>query len=79
MLDFFSQKSCSSYKSPVVVEISPLVSYAGEGLEKAVGKDFVPPVCLVTNIETVSSSAGSDVNKAMPLKVHVVPQQLIHA
>jgi len=58
-----------SYKSPVVVEISPLVSYAGEGLEAAVQKiDFQPPVCLISTLE-------KKVNKTASLKVHEVQPQ----
>jgi len=65
------QKSCSSYKSPVVVEISPLVSYAGEGLEAAVQKiDFQPPVCLISTLEKKVNKTGSN-----SLKVHEVQPQ----
>jgi len=46
------QKSCTRYKEPVIVEISPLLSYSGEGLETYVQeKDFQPPVALFTDTE----------------------------
>lgn len=60
-----------SYKAPVVVEISPLVSYAGEGLDEAVqNKEFQPPITLVAPIEKVPDSPNPTLD--MPLKVHVV-------
>jgi len=53
------QKSCSSYKSPVVVEISPLVSYAGEYLESLVRNvDFTPPIHLTSGQERVVVANG---------------------
>lgn len=65
------QKSCMSYKAPVVVEISPLVSFAGEGLETAVVKgDFQPPVCLISADEKIPE--GENPTLSSPLKVHVV-------
>jgi UDP-N-acetylglucosamine/UDP-N-acetylgalactosamine diphosphorylase len=65
------QKSCQSYRSPVVVEISPLVSYAGEGLEKAVRSvEFNPPVCLVSPRE--SSLPPTQSVEGPPVKLHVV-------
>ena len=60
-----------SYKAPVVVEISPLVSYAGEGLEKTVqNKDFQPPVTLLSSKEKVPDDNNPTIK--MPLQVHVV-------
>jgi len=54
------QKSCSSYKSPVVVEISPLVSYAGEYLESLVRNvDFTPPIHLTSGKERVVQANGN--------------------
>lgn len=42
-----SQKSCLKYECPVICEISPLISYAGEGLEHLVsGKKFASPFLL---------------------------------
>ncbi|CAG7721651.1 unnamed protein product [Allacma fusca] len=65
------QKSCMSYKAPVVVEISPLVSYAGEGLEDYVqNKDFQPPVTLLAPGDKVPNAGNP--NLSMPLQVHVV-------
>jgi len=60
-----------SYKAPVVVEISPLVSYSGEGLENAVCKgDFQPPVCLISPTERVPDQKNPTLSG--PLKVTVV-------
>jgi len=45
--------------TPVICEISPLVSYAGEGLEKLVSqKKFKPPVLLRTSQEESVCSNG---------------------
>ena len=66
-----SQKSCMSYKAPVVVEISPLVSYAGEDLDDYVqNKDFQPPVALLSPVEKVPREENPTIK--MPLQVHVV-------
>lgn len=48
LLNFFhSQKEMRWDECPVVVEISPLVSYAGEGLDKLVAnKKFTCPLSL---------------------------------
>jgi hypothetical protein len=60
-----------SYKAPVVVEISPLVSYAGEGLEDYVqNKDFQPPVTVLAPGDKVPSNGNPTLS--MPLQVHVV-------
>jgi len=65
------QKSCMSYKAPVVVEISPLVSYAGEGLDNSVqNKEFQPPVTLIAPTETAPSKPNPNLD--MPLQVHVI-------
>ena len=46
----------SNSDSEVVVEISPLVSYDGEGLEDLVyGKTFEPPVIIDEDIDDISS------------------------
>ena len=72
-LKFSSQKSCMSYKAPVVCEISPLVSYAGEGLENYVQKvDFQPPVVLLAPKEKLPEEHVNQSSLKMPLKVHVV-------
>lgn len=61
-----------SYKAPVVVEISPLVSYAGEGLEKSVqNKEFRPPVTLVAPTEKVPTAPNPTLRN-MPLQVQVI-------
>jgi len=66
-----SQKSCTSYKSPIVVEISPLLSYAGEGLQSSVqNKDFVPPVLLLSTDEKKISSYSD--SESEPLQIHRV-------
>jgi len=65
------QKSCMSYKAPVVVEISPLVSYAGEGLEQSVqNKEFQPPVTLVAPSEKAPSTPNPNLD--MPLQIYVI-------
>ncbi|ODM86603.1 UDP-N-acetylhexosamine pyrophosphorylase-like protein 1 [Orchesella cincta] len=66
-----SQKSCMSYKAPVVVEISPLVSYAGEGLEQSVqNKEFQPPVTLIAPSEKAPSTPNPNLDS--PLQIHVI-------
>ena len=46
-ISFNSQKELTWDECPVVVEISPLVSYAGEGLENIVSnKKFTIPLIL---------------------------------
>jgi len=68
------QKSCTSYKAPIVVEISPLVSYGGERLENYVqNKNFQPPVTLIfTGEKRPSAKENGKPTLDMPLTVHVV-------
>jgi len=50
-----TQKSSSSYTDPIVVEISPLITYTGERLEACVSSmDFRPPVAFLAQTENVT-------------------------
>jgi len=54
------QKSSMSYKTPIVVELSPLLSYAGENLEgRVTGKDFQPPIALFSATENLPPALSS--------------------
>lgn len=53
------------------MELSPLVSYAGEGLENSVqNKEFQPPITLVSPIEKVPIAPNPTLD--MPLQVQVI-------